>query len=166
MGEAYEYGVSDESNSPDGSFSESTNVVVRNWLNDAQVQPLDDTRFAMIFFDDVRAIADSAPDSPTLDAVWATALTVPIASGTPMRLRVSVRVDNVGDGRTDVEFSGLTNRTILVEGRTAADAIFVSGSASFANGVLIAADGQQTEVFGPGAARAGQWTRSWSVAQE
>jgi len=135
-------------------------------MNDAQIQALDDTRFAMLFFNDVRAIADSAPESPKVDDVWATAVGVPIAGDVPTRLRVSVKVDNVGDGRTDVEFSALANRTVVVDGKPASDAIFVSGSASFVNGALASADGQQTEILGPGAARAGQWTRSWSVAQE
>jgi hypothetical protein len=166
IGDSYQYGVSDESDSPNGSFTESTHVIVRNWLNDAQIQPVDDSRFAMLFFNDIRAIADSAPESPKAGDVWSTAVAVPIIGDAAMSLRLSVKVDNVADGRTDVEFSGLTNQTVLVDGKPASDAIFVSGSASFVNGALEAAGGQQTEVLGPGAARAGQWTRSWSVAQE
>jgi hypothetical protein len=139
---------------------------VRNWLNDMQIQGADDSRFGMLFFNDVRAIADSAPDLLNVGDVWVTAVALPIIGDRTLRLRLSVKVDNVGDGRTDVEFSGLTNQTVIVDGRAAQDAIFVSGSASFVNSVLEAAGGQQTEVLGPGAVRAGQWTRSWSVAQE
>lgn len=135
IGDAFQCDVSYESGSPNDSFTESTNVTVRNWLKDAQIQATSDSRSAMLFFNDVRAIADSAPDAPKVDDVWATAVAVPVAGDRTIRLRVSIKVDNVADERTDVE-------------------------------LIVSAVELQTEVFGAGVARVGQWTRSWSLTKE